>query len=128
MAFGRGYTAGSTPVDIHGKSIVDLSKTGGWIAAFFIFGIYIIMCQFTYSFFKCFETFFQLELQFYLNNQQPFDIYKWLQSDMEITNPLRLAKWWGFEYFAQGIKLVAADTPKKEDKEITWNKKKLQAY
>lgn len=68
MAFGRGYTAGSTPVDIHGKSIVDLSKTGGWIAAFFIFGIYIIMCQFTYSFFKCFETFFQLELQFYLNN------------------------------------------------------------
>lgn len=40
MAFGRGYTAGSTPVDIHGKSIVDLSKTGGWIAAFFIFGIY----------------------------------------------------------------------------------------
>ena len=38
MAFGRGYTAGSTPVDIHGKSIVDLSKTGGWIAAFFIFG------------------------------------------------------------------------------------------
>ncbi|RDY14767.1 Protein NRT1/ PTR FAMILY 6.1, partial [Mucuna pruriens] len=38
MTFGRGYTAGSTPVDIHGKSIVDLSKTGGWIAAFFIFG------------------------------------------------------------------------------------------
>lgn len=38
MAFGRGYTAGSTPVDIHGKSIVDLSKTGGWVAAFFIFG------------------------------------------------------------------------------------------
>ncbi|KAL1323201.1 hypothetical protein HN51_068266 [Arachis hypogaea] len=40
MAFGRGYTtpAGSTPVDIHGKSIVDLSKTGGWIAALFIFG------------------------------------------------------------------------------------------
>ncbi|MED6143087.1 hypothetical protein PIB30_003365 [Stylosanthes scabra] len=40
MAFGRGYTitAGSTPVDIHGKSILDLSKTGGWIAALFIFG------------------------------------------------------------------------------------------
>lgn len=38
MTFGRGYTAGSTPVDIHGKSIVDLSKTGGWIAAVFIFG------------------------------------------------------------------------------------------
>lgn len=38
MALGRGYTAGSTPVDIHGKSIADLSKTGGWIAAFFIFG------------------------------------------------------------------------------------------
>ncbi|XP_058736209.1 protein NRT1/ PTR FAMILY 6.1 [Vicia villosa] len=38
MALGRGYTRGSTPVNIHGKSIVDLSKTGGWIAAFFIFG------------------------------------------------------------------------------------------
>ncbi|MED6125136.1 hypothetical protein PIB30_065866 [Stylosanthes scabra] len=40
LAFGRGYTitAGSTPVDIHGKSILDLSKTGGWIAALFIFG------------------------------------------------------------------------------------------
>lgn len=37
-AFGRGYTGGTTPVDIHGKPIVDLSKTGGWIAAFFIFG------------------------------------------------------------------------------------------
>lgn len=41
MALGRGYTRGSTPVNIHGKSIVDLSKTGGWIAAFFIFGMYI---------------------------------------------------------------------------------------
>ncbi|GAU16532.1 hypothetical protein TSUD_167630, partial [Trifolium subterraneum] len=40
MALGRGYTRGSTPVNIHGKSIAgaDLSKTGGWIAAFFIFG------------------------------------------------------------------------------------------
>lgn len=38
MALGRGYTRGSTPVNIHGKSIEDLSKTGGWIAAFFIFG------------------------------------------------------------------------------------------
>ncbi|XVF44311.1 hypothetical protein PTKIN_Ptkin02bG0110000 [Pterospermum kingtungense] len=37
-AFGRGYTGGTTPVDIHGKPIADLSKTGGWIAAFFIFG------------------------------------------------------------------------------------------
>jgi hypothetical protein len=43
MALGRGYTRGSTPVNIHGKSIaVDhLSKTGGWIAAFFIFGMYM---------------------------------------------------------------------------------------
>lgn len=41
MALGRGYTRGSTPVNIHGKSIVDLSKTGGWIAAFFIFGMYV---------------------------------------------------------------------------------------
>jgi solute carrier family 15 (peptide/histidine transporter), member 3/4 len=42
MALGRGYTRGSTPVNIHGKSIEDLSKTGGWIAAFFIFGMYIL--------------------------------------------------------------------------------------
>lgn len=49
MAFGRGYTAGSTPVDIHGKSIVDLSKTGGWIAAFFIFGIYRVLIHNPYS-------------------------------------------------------------------------------
>lgn len=43
MALGRGYTtSGSTPVNIHGKSILDLSKTGGWIAAFFIFGTYIL--------------------------------------------------------------------------------------
>ncbi|KAF5741228.1 protein NRT1/ PTR FAMILY 6.1 isoform X1 [Tripterygium wilfordii] len=38
MAFGRGYTGGTTPVNIHGKPIKDLSKTGGWIAALFIFG------------------------------------------------------------------------------------------
>ncbi|KAK6281901.1 hypothetical protein POUND7_015726 [Theobroma cacao] len=37
-AFGRGYTGGTTPVNIHWKPIADLSKTGGWIAAFFIFG------------------------------------------------------------------------------------------
>ncbi|XP_031247177.1 protein NRT1/ PTR FAMILY 6.1 [Pistacia vera] len=38
MAPGRGYTGGTTPVNIHGKPIPDLSKTGGWIAALFIFG------------------------------------------------------------------------------------------
>ncbi|CAL5338057.1 unnamed protein product [Camellia sinensis] len=33
------YSAGgTTPVNIRGKPIPDLSKTGGWIAAFFIFG------------------------------------------------------------------------------------------
>ncbi|XP_038903071.1 protein NRT1/ PTR FAMILY 6.1 isoform X2 [Benincasa hispida] len=37
-AFGRGYTGGTTPVNIRGKPIADLSKTGGWVAAFFIFG------------------------------------------------------------------------------------------
>ncbi|XP_010543934.1 PREDICTED: protein NRT1/ PTR FAMILY 6.1-like [Tarenaya hassleriana] len=37
-ALGRGYTGGTTPVNIHGKPISDLSKTGGWIAALFIFG------------------------------------------------------------------------------------------
>ncbi|OMO87742.1 Proton-dependent oligopeptide transporter family [Corchorus capsularis] len=35
---GRGYTGGTTPVNIHGKPIANLSKTGGWVAAFFIFG------------------------------------------------------------------------------------------
>ncbi|XP_021900230.1 protein NRT1/ PTR FAMILY 6.1 [Carica papaya] len=38
MAFGRGYTGGTTPVNIHGKPITDLSRTGGWLAAAFIFG------------------------------------------------------------------------------------------
>ncbi|KAE8668213.1 Protein NRT1/ PTR FAMILY 6.1 [Hibiscus syriacus] len=37
MAFGLGYTGGTTPVNIHGKPIADLSKTGVWIVAFFIF-------------------------------------------------------------------------------------------
>lgn len=39
-AIGGGYTVGSTPVNIHRKpmSDSDLSKTGGWVAAFFIFG------------------------------------------------------------------------------------------
>ncbi|XP_052205990.1 protein NRT1/ PTR FAMILY 6.1 [Diospyros lotus] len=40
-ALGGGYTvpiSGTTPVNIHGKPIKDLSRTGGWIAAFFIFG------------------------------------------------------------------------------------------
>ncbi|KAI3882192.1 hypothetical protein MKX03_027002 [Papaver bracteatum] len=39
-AIGGGYvlTRGTTPVNIHGKPIANLSKTGGWIAAFFIFG------------------------------------------------------------------------------------------
>ncbi|KAK4780720.1 hypothetical protein SAY87_016826 [Trapa incisa] len=37
-AFGRGYTGGTTPVNIHGKPIPDLSRTGGWTAALFIFG------------------------------------------------------------------------------------------
>ncbi|KAI4304876.1 hypothetical protein MLD38_040336 [Melastoma candidum] len=37
-AFGRGYTGGTTPVNLRGKPISDLSKTGGWIAALFIFG------------------------------------------------------------------------------------------
>ncbi|GKD53883.1 NRT1/ PTR family protein 6.1 [Tanacetum coccineum] len=37
--FGGGYTTlGTTPVNIRGKPITDLSKTGGWLAAFFIFG------------------------------------------------------------------------------------------
>lgn len=38
LALGRGYTGGTTPVNIRGKPITNLSKTGGWIAALFIFG------------------------------------------------------------------------------------------
>lgn len=43
-ALGGGYTVGSTPVNIHKKpmSEADLSKTGGWISAFFIFGRVIL--------------------------------------------------------------------------------------
>ncbi|KAL6626553.1 hypothetical protein ACP70R_030279 [Stipagrostis hirtigluma subsp. patula] len=41
-ALGGGYdppsAAGTTPVNIRGEPIEDLSKTGGWVAAFFIFG------------------------------------------------------------------------------------------
>ncbi|XP_062206739.1 protein NRT1/ PTR FAMILY 6.1-like [Phragmites australis] len=41
-ALGGGYdppsAAGTTPVNIRGEPIADLSKTGGWVAAFFIFG------------------------------------------------------------------------------------------
>ncbi|XP_021722981.1 protein NRT1/ PTR FAMILY 6.1-like [Chenopodium quinoa] len=39
-ALGGGYTVGSTPVNIRRKpmSEADISKTGGWVAAFFIFG------------------------------------------------------------------------------------------
>jgi solute carrier family 15 (peptide/histidine transporter), member 3/4 len=38
-AIGGEYVAGgATPVTIRGKPIEDLSKTGGWVAAFFIFG------------------------------------------------------------------------------------------
>ncbi|KAL2903699.1 Protein NRT1/ PTR FAMILY 6.1 [Bienertia sinuspersici] len=39
-ALGGGYTVGSTPVNIHRKPLseADLSRTGGWVAAFFIFG------------------------------------------------------------------------------------------
>ncbi|OAY75218.1 Protein NRT1/ PTR FAMILY 6.1 [Ananas comosus] len=36
---GEYYVAGgTTPVNIRGRPIEDLSKTGGWVAAFFIFG------------------------------------------------------------------------------------------
>ncbi|KAF2307423.1 hypothetical protein GH714_027052 [Hevea brasiliensis] len=38
MAFGRSNIGGTTPVNIHGKPIADLSKTGGWTATLFIFG------------------------------------------------------------------------------------------
>lgn len=44
MALGRGYTGGTTPVNVHGKPIADLSKTGGWIAALFIFGKIYFKC------------------------------------------------------------------------------------
>ncbi|EPS65820.1 hypothetical protein M569_08955, partial [Genlisea aurea] len=39
-ALGGGYTRGSTPVNIRGKPLSEptMSRTGGWIAAFFIFG------------------------------------------------------------------------------------------
>lgn len=37
-AIGGDYAGGTTPVTLRGKPIEDLSKTGGWLAAFFIFG------------------------------------------------------------------------------------------
>lgn len=50
-ALGGGYTTGgATPVNIRGKPLSELSmsKTGGWIAAFFIFGT-LILCLFLFS-------------------------------------------------------------------------------
>ncbi|PKU59175.1 putative peptide/nitrate transporter [Dendrobium catenatum] len=41
-AISGGYVGGTTPVTLRGKPIEDLSKTGGWVAAFFIFGSYPI--------------------------------------------------------------------------------------
>jgi hypothetical protein len=32
------FSIGFSPVDIHGRPFLDLSNTGGWRAAFFIFG------------------------------------------------------------------------------------------
>lgn len=57
-ALGGGYTGGTTPVNIHGKPIADLSKTGGWIAAFFIFGTCLITS------FSRFSLFFSPNFQF----------------------------------------------------------------
>uniref|UniRef100_A0A1D1YVW0 Putative peptide/nitrate transporter At5g13400 n=1 Tax=Anthurium amnicola TaxID=1678845 RepID=A0A1D1YVW0_9ARAE len=38
LGIGGVHFGGTTPVDIKGRPIKDLSKTGGWTAAFFIFG------------------------------------------------------------------------------------------
>lgn len=44
-AIGGGYVSGgTTPVTLRGKPIEDLSKTGGWVAAFFIFGSFLKLC------------------------------------------------------------------------------------
>lgn len=62
-AFGRGYTGGTTPVNIHGKPIPDLSKTGGWTAAFFIFGMHTLLCtveMFSASVWRCYMYIFHL--------------------------------------------------------------------
>jgi hypothetical protein len=36
------FCIGFSPVDVRGRPLLDLSKTGGWRAAFFIFGISIL--------------------------------------------------------------------------------------
>jgi hypothetical protein len=38
------FSIGYTPVDIRGRPLLDLSKTGGWRAAFFIFGACFGFC------------------------------------------------------------------------------------
>jgi hypothetical protein len=35
------FCIGFSPVDVRGRPLLDLSKTGGWRAAFFIFGMSI---------------------------------------------------------------------------------------
>jgi hypothetical protein len=36
------FCIGFSPVDVRGRPLLDLSKTGGWRAAFFIFGMSIL--------------------------------------------------------------------------------------
>ncbi len=36
------FCMGFSPVDVRGRPLLDLSKTGGWRAAFFIFGMSIL--------------------------------------------------------------------------------------
>lgn len=38
------FNIGYAPVDIHGKLLLDLKNTGGWRAAFFIFGTLSSFC------------------------------------------------------------------------------------
>lgn len=39
------YNIGFSPVDIHGRVLLDLKKTGGWRAALFIFGTDLIFSE-----------------------------------------------------------------------------------
>lgn len=83
-AFAGGYTAsGPTPVNIHGKPILDLSKTGGWLAAFFIFGTYITNLHFGLP---CSST-----LSDKLNLWVHLQVMKWQKEWLTLDYP---STWW----------------------------------
>jgi hypothetical protein len=55
------FNIGFTPVDLRGRPLLDLSNTGGWRAALFIFGRYYygkLILWWEFYFLKCLGNYF----------------------------------------------------------------------